>query len=145
MAEQQEVLDALKRKRELFDLGLANELYAALLGPVDTLIRDKRHLLVVPFGPLTAVPFHLLVTERPQVASPRVEGSPTADNMAPYRDAKWLAKRQAVSVMPSLASLKALRQVAHKGSASKPLVGFGNPVFNAAAAAAAAAAAEQRG
>ena len=58
--------------RELFDLGLAHELYAALIGPVEALIKDKRHLLVVPSGALTALPFHLLVTEKPAVAVPQV-------------------------------------------------------------------------
>ncbi len=51
--------------RELFDLGLAHELYDTLIGPVEALIRDKRHLIVVPSGALTALPFHLLVTEKP--------------------------------------------------------------------------------
>src|SRR5882757_3155236 len=77
-------------KSGLFDLALAHELYATLLGPVETLIRDKRSLLVAPSGALTALPFHLLVTERPAAAIPeKFEG---------YRDAAWLLKRQAVSV-----------------------------------------------
>ena len=53
-----------------------------------------------------------------------------------YRDAAWLIKRQAVSVLPSVASLKALRQFGRKDQAPKPMVGFGDPVFNADAAAA---------
>lgn len=57
-----DVLDATKKKRELFDLGVASEAYNRLLGPVDTLIRSKRHLLVGPFGPLTGLPFHLPVS-----------------------------------------------------------------------------------
>jgi len=141
MVEEQYYLDSINEKRELFDLGVANEVYTSLLGPVETLIKDKRHLIVVPFGPLTALPFHLLVTEAPQIAKPAVENSLTAENVAPYRDAAWLIKRQAVSVMPSVASLKALRLLGVKDRASKPMIGFGNPVFNAAAA----AAAEQRG
>jgi CHAT domain len=59
--------------RELFDLGLAHELYETLIGPVEGLIRDKHHLIVVPSGPLTALPFHLLVTEKPAVAVPQVK------------------------------------------------------------------------
>ena len=59
-------------RRELFDLGLAHELYETLIGPVEALIRDKRHLIVVPSGALTALPFHLLVTEKPAVAVPQV-------------------------------------------------------------------------
>ncbi len=57
-------------KSGLFDLALANELYATLLGPVEALVKDKRSLLVVPSGALTALPFHLLVTEKPAAAIP---------------------------------------------------------------------------
>jgi tetratricopeptide (TPR) repeat protein/CHAT domain-containing protein len=111
-------------KPELFDLARAHGLYAALIGPVDALVKDKRHLLVVPTGALTSLPFHLLVTEKPKTAVPQVEEIPT------YRDAAWLIKRQAVSVLPSVASLKALRGFARESAAAKPMVGFGDPVFD---------------
>jgi CHAT domain-containing protein/Tfp pilus assembly protein PilF len=109
-------------KSGLFDLVLANDLYAALLGPVEGLAKDKRSLLVAPAGALTALPFHLLVTEKPASAIPdKIEG---------YRDAAWLLKRQAVSVLPSVSSLKALRGFAKRDQAIKPMTGFGDPVFN---------------
>jgi CHAT domain-containing protein len=111
-------------KPELFDLGLAQELYAALLGPVEALVQDKRRLLVVASGPLTALPFHLLVTEKP------ADAALNTTMFAPYRDAAWLLKRQAVSVLPSVASLRALRLFARKDEAGKSLIGFGDPVFN---------------
>jgi CHAT domain-containing protein len=115
-------------RRGLFDLGLAHEFYDTLLGPVEALIRDKRHLMVVPSGALTALPFHLLVTEQPVAAVPQVNAP---RDLAAYRDAAWLLKRHAVSVLPSVASLKALRVFARKEQGAKPLVGFGDPVFNA--------------
>jgi CHAT domain-containing protein len=106
----------------LFDLALANELYVTLLGPVEQLVKDKRRLLVVPSGALTALPFHLLVTERPAAAIPeKIEG---------YRDAAWLLKRQAISVLPSVASLKGLRRFARKDQGTKPMIGFGDPLFD---------------
>lgn len=112
-------------KSGLFDLALASELYAALLGPVEALTKDKRNLLVVPSAALTALPFHLLVTEKPQAAIPdRPEG---------YRDAAWLLRRQAVSVLPSVISLKSLRAFARRDHGVKPMTGFGDPVFNPAA------------
>jgi CHAT domain-containing protein len=114
-------------RRGLFDLGLAHELYETLLGPVEALIRDKRHLMVVPSGALTALPFHLLVTEQPVAAVPQVNAP---RDLAAYRDAAWLLKRHAVSVLPSVASLKALRALAHKDVAGKPMVGFGDPLFD---------------
>jgi len=109
-------------KAGLFDLGLANELYASLFGPVEALVKDKRGLLVAPSGALTALPFHLLVTEKPLAAIPdRIEG---------YRDAAWLLKRQAISVLPSVSSLKVARGVAQRDRATKPMTGFGDPVFD---------------
>lgn len=111
-------------KSQLFDLARANELYVALFGEVDAILKDKRSLLVVPAGALTALPFHLLVTEKPAAAIPeKIEG---------YREAAWLLKRQAVSVLPSVASLKALRGFARREQAVKPMTGFGDPVFNPA-------------
>ena len=90
-------------KPALFDLALAHELYVELIGPVEALIAGKRHLLVVPSGPLTSLPFHLLVTEKP--AKPVVG----VKDIALYRDAAWLIKHYAVSVLPSVPSLRALR------------------------------------
>jgi CHAT domain-containing protein len=120
----------LAGRHDLFDVGRAHELYQTLLGPVDGLIKGKRNLLVVPSGALTALPFHLLVTEKPKVATPRLEDAVTVATFAPYREAAWLIKRQAVTVLPSVASLRALRVFARKDQAMKPMVGFGDPVFN---------------
>jgi CHAT domain-containing protein len=118
-------------RRELFDLALAHELYGALIGPVEALIKDKRHLIVVPSGALTALPFHLLVTEKPAASVPQVNAP---GDLAAYRDAAWLLKRHAVSVLPSVASLKALRVFARKDLGTKPMVGFGDPIFGLEAA-----------
>ncbi|PDT89121.1 hypothetical protein CO669_16250 [Bradyrhizobium sp. Y36] len=105
----------------LFDLNFANDLYSGLFGSIEPLIKDKKELLVVPTGALSALPFHLLVTEKPAAAVPADLGG--------YREAAWLIKRQAVTVLPSLQSLKVLREIGNKGRAGKPLVGFGDPVF----------------
>ncbi len=113
------------RKPELFDLALANELYAALLRPVEALLKDKKQLLIVPNAALTALPFNLLVTDRPTTSVPA--------DFAAYRDANWLIKRQAVTVLPSVASLKILRTLTGRNTAGKPFIGFGDPFFDVAA------------
>jgi hypothetical protein len=92
-------------KAELFDVAAAHELYLALFGPVEALIKDKLQLLIVPSGPLTSLPLHLLVTDKPAIAVPQMQ----IKDMAAYRDAAWLVRRHAVTVLPSVASLKALR------------------------------------
>jgi CHAT domain-containing protein len=128
------VTDWLQKGRsDFFDIERAYELYQTLLKPVEGLIKDKHHLLVVPSGALTALPFHLLVTEKPIAAMPRLEHTITMETFAPYREAAWLIRRQAVTVLPSVASLKTLRLFAHKNEAIKPMIGFGDPVFNAEA------------
>jgi CHAT domain-containing protein/Tfp pilus assembly protein PilF len=110
-------------KPELFDLEASHELYTELLGPVDELIKSKKMLMIAPSGVLTALPFHLLVTEKSTASKP--------ENLDAYRDAAWLIKRQAVSVVPSVASLKALRTFASKSNANgKPMIGFGDPAFD---------------
>ena len=82
--------------------------------------------MVVPAGALTALPFQLLVTEQPKTAIPRLE------DIATYRDAAWLVRRQAVSVLPSVANIRALRVAGRRDQAGKPMVGFGDPVFDPA-------------
>ena len=89
-----------------FDAAAAHALYRDLFGGVEDLIKDKS-LLIVPSGALTQLPFEALVTEKPDEDLPRFEA---------YKSARWLGQRQAVTVLPSVGSLKALRTA--KGSAA---------------------------
>lgn len=98
-----------------FDAARAHALYNGLFGEVEDLIRGK-HLLVVPSGPLTQLPLQVLVTE------------PPAPDTA-LKDIAWLGARQPITVLPSAASLKALRRDAKPSRASEPFLGFGNPVL----------------
>lgn len=119
-------IDDLKRaaaEGKLFDLSLAHELHEALLAPVRDAIKGKRHLLVVPSGPLTGLPFHLLLTDTPAVSRP--DGT----TLGAYAKAHWLLRRHAVTVLPSVSSLKALRTLAKASPAAKPMIGFGDPIF----------------
>jgi CHAT domain-containing protein/Tfp pilus assembly protein PilF len=108
-----------------FDLMEAHELYQALFGQVAPLLAKSdgsgKQLLIVPAGPLTKLPFQVLVTEKPAVSIPTIT--------AEYAKAAWLAKRHAVTVLPSVASLKALRQNAKASQGTKPLIAFGNPLL----------------
>src|SRR5215831_674631 len=49
-----DVDDVSMGKAQLFDLAAAHELYVALFGPIEALIKDKPLLLIVPSGSLTA-------------------------------------------------------------------------------------------
>lgn len=106
----------------LFDLDIAHSTYSLLLGPVESLIKDKKSLLVVPSGALTAMPFHLLVADKPLPSSGPYDPSL-------YRNADWLFKRQAVTLLPAVGSLRSLRTLIRSEGGTKPLVGFADPQF----------------
>lgn len=108
------------RKELPFRPEVAHELYAALFGPFEDLAAGKS-LLVVPSGALSALPLHVLVTA-PQGVKP---GGPD------YRALQWLAKGHNVSVLPSAASLTALRASQPAAEVERrPYLGFGNPLLN---------------
>ena len=114
--------EQIDRSRPLpFHLEIAHELYEGLFGQVKEMIERKR-LLIVPSGPLTSLPFHVLVTRKPATALPATfEG---------YRGVAWLGRQNALSVLPAVSSLKALREHAAKGRrAPLDYIGFGNPVL----------------
>ncbi len=102
-----------------FDAALAHGLYRDLFGSVEDAIKDKS-LLIVPSGALTQLPFEVLVTEKPNMELPRFDA---------YRKAAWFGQRQAITVLPSVGSLKALR-TAKASPASTPFIGFGNPLLD---------------
>jgi hypothetical protein len=106
--------DAQTGKPLPFDLGQAHELYRALFSQIEDLIEGK-DLLVVPSGPLTSLPFQVLVTEKPASAD--------------YRDAAWLVRRHAITILPSVSGLRGLRQFAKPSQATQPFIGFGNPLL----------------
>lgn len=99
-----------------FDQERAFALYQALLGPVARDI-DGKELILVPSGPLATLPFQVLLTDKPMTGGDLTK-------------APWLVRRFATTVLPSVSSLKALRQVARKSVAPKPFLGVGNPVLD---------------
>ena len=101
-----------------FDLDASFELYTALFGPMSVDIAGKPKLLIVPVGALTSLPFHVLVTKKPDTMS--------AER---YRQAAWLLDERAITVLPSVPSLRALRSFAKDSRAQKPFIGFGDPVL----------------
>jgi CHAT domain-containing protein len=127
-----------------FDPARAYRLYMALFSEVEDLIKGK-HLLIVPSGALTQLPLQVLVTEPVgEAAKPSMrgtiarlftfgrsdsEGAPASDRQGRSSIA-WLARSHAVTVLPAVASLSALRRVGTPGAASRPMIGFGNPLLD---------------
>jgi CHAT domain-containing protein len=104
-----------------FDLAGAHSLYKDLFGEIEDLVKDKT-LLIVPTGALTQLPFQVLVTEPPIMA--------TGKSFADYRDVAWLARKHAIMVLPAASSLKPLRELAKASHASEAYIGFGNPLLD---------------
>jgi CHAT domain-containing protein/Tfp pilus assembly protein PilF len=102
-----------------FDLERAFALHQALYEPVAKDIEGKE-LILVPSGPLATLPFQVLLTEKPAAGIGRPD----------LAKAPWLVKRFATTVLPSVSSLKALRQIAQRSKAPKPFLGVGNPLLN---------------
>jgi hypothetical protein len=64
----------------------------------------------------------VLVTGKPQGA---VKG------FADYRQVSWLAKKYALTTLPSVSSLRALRRFTKQARAKNPFIGFGDPLLKA--------------
>ena len=99
----------------------AHALYEKLLGPALPLLNGVRNLLIVPDGALESLPLSVLVTKAPE----RDPQSP-----ADHREIAWLARDYAVTVLPAVTSLRALRQPTKVASAEAPFLGVGNPVLD---------------
>ena len=91
---------------------LAYELFTELFGGLQGTIAGK-HLLVVPSGALEKLPFHVLQTAAFSQERPA-----------------WLAHKHAISILPAVSSLRALRHTVGASGATRPMLGIGNPLLD---------------
>jgi CHAT domain-containing protein len=99
-----------------FDAQASFALYQKILAPVEDMLRGKSRLSLVLTGALTSLPPQVLVTRDPAGKE--------------LKDVDWLIRTQAVTVLPSIASLKVLRGKSASVVTAKPLIGFADPVFD---------------
>jgi CHAT domain-containing protein len=99
-----------------FDTQTSFELYRQVFGPLEDMIAAKPRWSLVVNGALTSLPPQLLITR-----------DPTGKEL---KDVDWLLRSHAVTVLPSIASLKVLRGESAITDATKPLIGFADPVFD---------------
>lgn len=111
-------LDANGRPKHV-SLDTLHDLYQRLFAPIEPQLADIQHIMVVASGPLQSLPLAMLVT------SPVPEVRQTPD----YASVDWLTKRYALSALPAVSSLEALRRFPKKGDAQEPFAGFGDPVI----------------
>jgi CHAT domain-containing protein/tetratricopeptide (TPR) repeat protein len=102
-----------------FDVGRAYALYQKILQPAASLLEGANHVVVVPDLALQSLPLGVLVT------APPIPIQQAAD----YRKVAWFARDHAVTVLPSVSSLRALRELP-PAAAPRPFIGIGNPVLS---------------
>ena len=98
----------------------SHELYEKIFAPVRSFLDGIEHIFLIPDGALESLPFGVLVTEEP--AGP-------VNELSDYREASWLAWEYALTTLPSVSSLRALRVFAEPGQKEKRFIGFGDPVL----------------
>jgi len=106
-----------------FDLAMSHELYMKLLQPVESGWREAKSLIVVPHKALAQLPFALLTTAPFATTAKAVQ-------FEEYRQAPWLVRRAALSQLPSVSTLLALRRVPAARPGRKEFAGFGDPLFS---------------
>ena len=99
-----------------FDATLAYRIYQETFGPIADKIADKKRLSVIANGALTSIPLGMLVTKDPTGKS--------------LKDTDWLIKSFAVTVEPSISSIKTMRAKEKITPAPKPMIAFADPVFS---------------
>jgi CHAT domain-containing protein len=107
-----------------FDVALAHDLYARILKPIEVGWRPAKSLIVATNGALGLLPLGVLPTE---LASVKPD---TEAYFAGYRDVPWLARSHAVTVVPSAAAFRTLRQLPPASEKRERLIGFGDPIFS---------------
>lgn len=107
-----------------FDLDLAYGLYEELLKPVESGWKPAKNLIVVTNGALGLLPLSVLPT------TPTKADDGNGPLFSGYRNLAWLARTHAVSMVPSAAALRTLRQIPPGAANRQRLIGFGDPVFS---------------
>ena len=107
-----------------FNVSRSYELYEKLLKPVEETWKDASDLLIVTSGPLSQLPFYVLVT------APMKIDTEKGELFSHYRNTPWLVRKASITLLPSVSSLVTLRTQSVAKPARKAFLGFGDPIFN---------------
>lgn len=107
-----------------FDVGASFKLYEAVLKPVEPTILGANRLVVAASGALGGLPFGLLARAAPDL------DTHAAPLFSAYRTVPWLIRTHAITMVPSAAAFRTLRQGNAGAPGRKPFIGFGDPVFS---------------
>lgn len=109
---------------QAFDLERAHALFRSLFGPVTKRIEGAKHLIVVPSGPLTSLPFNTLLAE-PFKDEIQVAGANSAEPYFDYSKVPFLGRKTAITTGVSISSFFLGRRVPDSKAADR-LIGFGD-------------------
>ena len=110
----------LGNRAPAFDFIDAHQLYKGLLGPIESQMQGKSHLIIATSGALAKIPMGVLVR------TPVANGKP--------RDAAWLIKDMAISHVPTASGWLSLKRYGKIPSSVQPLMAWGDPLFDNVAA-----------
>lgn len=108
----------------------AQRLYTALIGPLESALGGARHVVIAASGELSRLPFAALIS------GPRAESVVAAP--------QWLARRFALSQVPSATGWLATRALDKTTRSPEPLLAWGDPAFKLGATNPASAATTRR-
>jgi len=120
-----ELVDRIRKTLDVAGLGArapafnyaeAHQLYKGLLGPLESSLTGKTHLIMATTGALAKMPLGVLVRQAVTSAHPK--------------DAAWLIKDMAVSQVPTASGWLSLKQFGKVPSSVQPLMAWGDPVFD---------------
>lgn len=99
--------------RNAYDLYAAHWIYNQTFAVIEDILEGKTHVYTELRGPLSAVPPQLLVRNDTSVLT----------------QADWLVRHHAVTVIPSIESLRLTKLARQNPRADKPFLGYADPVF----------------
>jgi CHAT domain-containing protein/Tfp pilus assembly protein PilF len=111
--------NGLVAHRPPFDTTAAHYLYQNLIRPFEGNLNGIRNIIAVVDGAMQTLPLSVLL------ASPAAP--PESSSNFQQLDLDFLARHYALSVVPSVSSLEALRSVVKPSKSKEPFVGFGDP------------------
>lgn len=109
-----------------FALDEAHEIYRLVVAPVAPGLSGAKQVIVAANGALAALPFSLLPTAKSDARADQ------GDIFSAYRTVPWMARRHAISQVPSVNALVTLRALPARADKTASFAGVGDPVFSRA-------------
>ncbi len=107
-----------------FDVTLSYKLYNLLIKPVEGSLHNKNLLISIPHANLGQLPIGTLLT------APIKQPGKGANTFIAYQNAPWLIRKIAISQLPSVNALAALRSAPSKSAQNQSFIAFADPYFS---------------